>query len=101
MARSPRKRYCACRATMASARSRKRQTYRDSASFKILTMPQPDENGFVKRGFYLLGAMTLLAAVVLSIIFLRPDPAGPVNFEALPANASEPGWRIRSNASIT
>lgn len=64
-------------------------------------MPQPDENGFVKRGFYLLGAIALLVAVVLSIIFYKPDQPQPIDAKELPANASKPGWKIRYNAAIT
>ena len=64
-------------------------------------MTQPDENGFVKRGFYLLGAMALLVAVVLSIIFYKPDQPQPIDTKDLPANASEPGWKIRYNATAT
>ena len=64
-------------------------------------MPQPDENGFVKRGFLLLGIMALLVGAVLSIIFYKPNQTQPIDAKDLPANASEPGWKIRANATIT
>ena len=64
-------------------------------------MTQPDENGFVKRGFYLLGGMAALAAVVLFILLYRPEPrAQPFSLPKLPPKASEPGWRIRYNATV-
>lgn len=63
-------------------------------------MPQPDENGFVKRGFFLLAGMSLLAATVLTIVFYRPEQQRPtVELKDLPSNASEPGWKIRYNAA--
>src|SRR6266404_2957741 len=67
---------------------------------KDIPMPQPDENGFVKRGFALLGAMALLVAVVLSIIFYKPEQPQPIDTKDLPAHASEPGWKIRYNAAV-
>jgi len=64
-------------------------------------MAEPDDNGFVKRGFYLFGAMALLVAVVLGIIFIKPDQPEPIDVKDLPAHASKPGWKIRYNATIT
>jgi hypothetical protein len=61
---------------------------------------QSDDNGFVKRGFYLFGAMALLVAVVLFIIFYNPDRAPPTEFKDLPNRPSAPGWNIRYNATI-
>jgi hypothetical protein len=66
-----------------------------------MTTPQPDDNGFVKRGFFLLAGMAILAAVVLSIIFFNPQRVAPGDFKDLPANASGPGWTIRYNAANT
>ena len=59
----------------------------------------PDENGFVKRGFLLLGGMAILVAVVLSIIFYKPDQPAPTEHADLPP-ASSAGWQIRYNATV-
>lgn len=63
-------------------------------------MAQSDENGFVKRGFFLLGGMAALVAVVLSIILYKPSQPLPVDLKNLPDKASEDGWRIRYNATV-
>lgn len=63
-------------------------------------MSQSDENGFVKRGFLLLGGMTILVAVVLGIIFYKPPQQTPIDVKDLPAKTSSPGWQIRYNATI-
>lgn len=63
-------------------------------------MNTPDENGFVKRGFLLLGAMTILVAVVLSIIFVKPEQTAPVDVKSLPAEPSAKGWEVRYNATV-
>jgi len=63
-------------------------------------MAQSDENGFVKRGFFLLGTMAALVGVVLSIIFYKPVQMLPLETRKLPERASEDGWKIRYNATI-
>jgi hypothetical protein len=63
-------------------------------------MNKPDDSGFVKRGFLMLGAMTLLVLVVLGIILYRPTQVMPTVPADLPAEASKPGWQIRYNATV-
>jgi hypothetical protein len=62
-------------------------------------MAQSDENGFVKRGFFLLAGMLLLVGVVLGIIFIRPEQPLPEVVD-LPPRPSEAGWKIRYNATV-
>lgn len=64
-------------------------------------MQQPDEAGFVKRGLALLGAMTCLGLVVLTIILYRPERTLPQVPAAIAARESEPGWQVRYNAAVT
>jgi hypothetical protein len=45
-----------------------------------------DESGLVKRGFALLGAMTLLVTVVLFIVFQSPRPTGVKEKPATPVS---------------
>ena len=64
-------------------------------------MTQPEESGFVQRGFMMLAAMVVLVAVVLGIIFYKPSQTPPTPDADLPARESEPGWKIRYNAAGT
>jgi hypothetical protein len=63
-------------------------------------MNKPDDSGFVKRGFLMLGAMTLLVLVVIGIIIYRPAQVMPTVPADLPAEPSKPGWQIRYNATV-
>jgi hypothetical protein len=63
-------------------------------------MATSDENGFVKRGFFLLGTMAGLTAIVMAILFYRPEQPLPIESKNLPAKASGDGWKIRYNATI-
>lgn len=63
-------------------------------------MAQSDENGFVKRGIFLLAGMTVLVAVVLSMILYKPAQPLPAQVKDLPAQASAPGCLIRYNATV-
>src|SRR5262249_10551821 len=66
-------------------------------------MASDSESGFVKRGFYLLIGMILLAGVVLAILFGRPQggtqPTETVDLSGV--SESAPGWRIRYSAAIS
>jgi hypothetical protein len=64
--------------------------------------PQPDA-GFVKRGFYLLAGMGVLAAIVLAILFGRPATTqAPVDSDEVKSLApSSDGWEIRYAATIS
>ncbi len=64
-------------------------------------MNQPDEAGFVKRGFALLGLMLIIVCGVLAILFYRPGQVPVATVADLPAHPSAPGWQIRYNATAT
>ena len=60
----------------------------------------PDDSGFVRRGFLMLGGMTILVGIVLAILFWKPvAPPTPIPAD-LPAEPSAPGWQVRYNAAI-
>ena len=58
-----------------------------------------EDTGFVKRGFLLLGGMTVLVLTVLAIILYRPPQTPPMMPSDLPPE-SAPGWQIRYNATV-
>ena len=61
----------------------------------------PEDKGLVLRGLALLAFIAGVVALVLAIIFWRPQPVGPS--VRIPANLapSAPGWEIRYNATAT
>jgi len=60
----------------------------------------PDDSGFVRRGFLMLGGMTILVGIVLAILFWKPVAPPTAIPTHLPAEPSAPGWQVRYNAAI-
>jgi hypothetical protein len=60
----------------------------------------PDDSGFVRRGFLMLGGMAILVGIVLAILFWKPAPLPTEIPVDLPAEPSAPGWQVRYNAAI-
>ena len=65
-------------------------------------MTNDQDSGLVKRGFMLLGAMLLIGATVLFIVFQGPRGGGSVAPQKVEEHApSAVGWEIRQNAAAT
>jgi hypothetical protein len=62
-----------------------------------------DDKGLVLRGFFLLAVIGAIVAVVMAILFLRPQDTPPTTPIAPQADRlpSATGWEIRYNAATT
>jgi hypothetical protein len=61
----------------------------------------PEDKGLVLRGLALLAFIAGIVALVLAIIFWRPQPAAPTVAIMADRAPSAPGWEIRYNAAAT